>query len=185
MRPLAGVTIQLKNAQGNVVAQTTTNAQGEYEFTNLRPGTYTIVELQPAGYLDGEEHVGSLGGAVTGNDKIGNIVLGTGQNGTHYDFCEHDPSSLSGHVYHDVNNNGIFEAGEVGIAGATVILFDAGGTQVGQVADRTHRVDSTVLEQRDAGRVVAAVLQLLESGDQQVPAGAPAHISDDSAHGGM
>lgn len=132
VRPLAGVTIQLKDAQGNVVAQTTTNADGEYEFTNLRPGTYTIVELQPAGYLDGDEHVGSIGGAVTGDDKLGNIVLSTGQNGTDYDFCEHDPSMLAGYVYHDVNNNGIFEAGEVGIPGATVILFDANGTQVGQ-----------------------------------------------------
>ena len=133
VRPLSGVTIQLKDAQGNIVAQTTTNAQGEYEFTNLRPGTYTIVELQPAGLLDGDEHVGSVGGAVTGNDKIGNIVLGTGQDGDEYDFCEHDPSSLAGYVYHDVNNNGVFEAGEVGIPGATVILLDAGGTQVGQL----------------------------------------------------
>ena len=133
VRPLSGVTIQLKDALGNIVAQTTTNAAGEYEFTNLRPGTYTIVELQPTGYLDGDEHIGSLGGAVAGNDKIGNIVLGTGVNGTSYDFCEHDPSLLAGYVYHDVNNNGIFEAGEVGIAGATVILFDAGGTQVGQM----------------------------------------------------
>ncbi len=132
VRPLSGVTIQLKDAQGNVVAQTTTNAQGEYEFTNLRPGTYSIVELQPAGYLDGDEHVGSAGGAVTGDDKLGNIVLGTGVNGTDYDFCEHDPSMLAGYVYHDVNNNGLFEAGEVGIAGATVILLDASGTQVGQ-----------------------------------------------------
>ena len=133
VRPLSGVTIQLKDAQGNIVAQTTTNAQGQYEFTNLRPGTYSIVELQPNGVLDGDEHVGSAGGAVSGNDKIGNIVLGTGVHGAEYDFCEHDPSSLAGYVYHDVNNNGIFEAGEVGIAGATVILFDAGGTQVGQL----------------------------------------------------
>ena len=133
VRPLSGVTIQLKDASGSIVAQTTTNAQGEYEFTNLRPGTYSIVELQPVGYLDGDEHAGSIGGAVTGNDKIGNIVLGTGVNGTNYDFCEHDPSSLAGYVYHDTNNNGVFEAGEVGIAGATVILFDASGTQVGQL----------------------------------------------------
>ena len=133
VRPLAGVTIQLKDAQGNIVAQTTTNAQGQYEFTNLRPGTYSIVELQPTGLLDGDEHVGSAGGAVTGNDKIGNIVLGTGVHGDDYDFCEHDPSSLAGFVYHDANNNGLFEAGEVGIAGATVILFDASGTQVGQL----------------------------------------------------
>ena len=52
----------------------------------------------------------------------------------------------------------------------------------GEVADRADAVDPAVLDHRDAGRVVAAVLELLEPGDQQVAAGAPAHVSDDSAH---
>ena len=58
------------------------------------------------------------------------------------------------------------------------------GAQVGEVADRAHAVDLAVLEHRDAGRVIAAVLELLEPGDQQVAAGAPADVSDDSAHRG-
>ena len=54
--------------------------------------------------------------------------------------------------------------------------------QVGEVADRAHGVDLAVREQRDAGRVVAAVLELLEPGDQQIAARALADVSDDSAH---
>ena len=57
------------------------------------------------------------------------------------------------------------------------------GAQVGEVAHRPHRVDPAVLEQRDAGGVVAAVLELLEPRHQQVAAGSLAHVSDDSAHG--
>ena len=58
-----------------------------------------------------------------------------------------------------------------------------GGAEVGQVAHGPHGIDPPVLEQRDAGRVIASVLELLEPGHQQVPARALAHISDDSAHG--
>ncbi|KZS01185.1 Uncharacterized protein APZ42_002232, partial [Daphnia magna] len=49
--PLSGVTIQLKDPiTGAVLATTTTNASGNYEFLNLLPGIYTIMEVQPAGY---------------------------------------------------------------------------------------------------------------------------------------
>ncbi len=52
--PIAGVTLILKDANGNPTgATTTTNASGYYEFKDLRPGTYGVGEVQPAGYLDG------------------------------------------------------------------------------------------------------------------------------------
>ncbi|HBH54383.1 MAG TPA: hypothetical protein DDY91_21060, partial [Planctomycetaceae bacterium] len=40
----------------------TTDANGAYSFGNLRPGSYQITQTQPAGYLDGQETVGSAGG---------------------------------------------------------------------------------------------------------------------------
>jgi serine-aspartate repeat-containing protein C/D/E len=135
-RPLAGVKITLKDAQGNVVAVTETNASGEYSFTNLLPGTYTIVEETPAGLLDGGDHIGTIGGVKVGqksaNDTISNIVLLGGQDGVNYDFCEHEPAMVAGFVYYDKNNNGIFEANEAAIPGTTVILLDASGQQVAQ-----------------------------------------------------
>ena len=135
-RPLAGVRITLRDAQGNVIGTTLTSANGEYEFTNLMPGVYSIVEETPAGLLDGAEHVGVINGIPVGiigsNDTISNIALNGGQHGTQYDFCEKEPASISGFVYYDRNNNGLFDSSEAAIAGTTVILLDAGGQQVGQ-----------------------------------------------------
>src|SRR5207302_474856 len=39
---------------GNAVSLTqSTQANGSYSFTGLRPGTYTITEVQPTSYLQG------------------------------------------------------------------------------------------------------------------------------------
>jgi hypothetical protein len=57
-----------------------------------------------------------------------------------------------------------------------------GGAQVGEVADGAHRRDLTVGEQRDTRGVIAAVLELLQTGDEEIPTWALAHVSDDSAH---
>ena len=133
--PIAGVKITLKDAQGNIVGTVFTDADGYYEFGDLMPGTYTIVEETPAGLLDDDEHRGTIDGIKVGvksDDKISDIVLAGGQNGVDFDFCESLPALVSGYVYYDPNNNGLKEAGEAPIPGTTVILFDAGGTQLAQ-----------------------------------------------------
>ncbi|MBI2824818.1 MAG: carboxypeptidase regulatory-like domain-containing protein [Planctomycetia bacterium] len=128
---LAGVTIKLLNAQLQVVATTQTNASGQYEFTNLRPGAYTVMEDQPQGYLDGGDEVGSAGGILAPPDGITDIVLLSGTNGVDYNFCEIPPARLAGKVYLDTNNNGVFDAAERGIGGVTLALLDGGGNPLG------------------------------------------------------
>ena len=54
---------------------------------NLRPGTYSISHDQPAGFSDGPDNLGSLGGTVS-QDLFGNISLGMGQDGVQYNFGE-------------------------------------------------------------------------------------------------
>ena len=44
------------------------------------------------------------------------------------------PASLSGYVYVDANNNGVFDAGETPIAGVTLTLLDANGKSTGKTA---------------------------------------------------
>jgi len=42
LTPLGGITINLKNAGGTIIATTTSNASGNYSFTNLANGNYTL-----------------------------------------------------------------------------------------------------------------------------------------------
>jgi hypothetical protein len=63
------------------------------------------------------------------------------------------------------------------------MLLDS-GPQVRQVADGAHAVDPAVRDHRNAGRVIASVLELLQPCDQQISARSVTHISDDAAHKG-
>ncbi len=132
-QPIEGVTIQLLDESGAVIATTQTDATGNYEFDDLVPGTYSVVEVQPDGFLDGGDVVGDVGNQTVGtktNDRFDGIVLGSGQAGTQYNFCEHEPASIKGTVYHDRNDNGRQDAGEEGIAGVVIELMDADGNLI-------------------------------------------------------
>jgi hypothetical protein len=85
-----------------------TDANGYYEFAELPPGTYTILEYQPDGYVDGNDTPGSHGGIAinpslsaeqtesildvvaikTVNDAIVFIPIGPGDEAASYNFSE-------------------------------------------------------------------------------------------------
>ena len=106
-KTISGVTVKLigSDIYGNTVEETTqTDANGRYWFVDLNPGTYRIEETQPERYLDGEETVGTLGGAtgkepgllIIPNDvdatQIDDLLFGinlqSGEDGTDYNFGE-------------------------------------------------------------------------------------------------
>jgi uncharacterized repeat protein (TIGR01451 family) len=129
--PGASVTLSGTDDLGAVNKSATTDANGFYQFLNLRPGNYTLNETQPNGYLDGKDTAGSLGGTVT-NDQIAGIVLPAGGQSLNNNFGELKNASLSGFVYADANNNGIKEAGETPLAGIVITL--TGFTSSGPVS---------------------------------------------------
>jgi len=126
---LAGVRIDLLGGTGQSIATTTTDAEGRYRFEGLAPGEYQVREHQPSEYLDGQEHVGTAGGRVDSNDVLSGIVLQSGVAGTDYNFCEHPPASLSGFVFYDADDNGVFDSAESGVGGVIVVLLDADGSE--------------------------------------------------------
>ena len=87
-----------------------TNSQGEYGFTNVRPGCTRLRRLRPAGYLDGKDTIGTAGGKV-GTDRFSGINLPATTNATGYNFAELRPASLTGCVWDDTAiGQGIMEA---------------------------------------------------------------------------
>ena len=113
---LSGWTINISGvASGSAV----TDGNGDYSFTNLEGGTYTISEVQQSGWMQtlpassGSYSVSiTSGGPITGKD-FGNFQLG----------------SISGTKYDDQNGNGIREGGESGLSGWKIRLL-RGITQI-------------------------------------------------------
>ena len=134
--PIGGVTVTLLDGSGNSTGKTAvTDSNGFYRFGGLMPGGYGVSEAQPDGYLDGLDAAGTAGGtAHNPGDRIDGIHLTGNQSGLNYDFGEIIPASLSGYVYVDANNNGVFDAGEAPIGGVLVTLLHGSGTPTGQTA---------------------------------------------------
>lgn len=130
--PLAGVTVQLRDSNGQVIATQVTAADGTYKFVDLRPGTYSIVELTPTGLLEGVAQVGSVSGNIVNGSEINQIVLNGGVTATNYNFCELMPSELSGHTFFDQNNNGRRDSGESPLANVLITLWNEQGQKVAE-----------------------------------------------------
>lgn len=134
---ISGVQVQLtgKNDLGTSIQLTqVTGKDGSYDFTNLRPGTYTITKVNtPSGYIDGMDTLGSQGGQV-GNNQFSQIVLNSGVQGTNNNFGEYKSSSLSGYEYVDKSSTGIMTNNDPGIANVRILLTgtDINGNQVNQ-----------------------------------------------------
>jgi hypothetical protein len=119
-----------------VVANTTTDANGFYRFAGLRPGVYTLSEIQTVDFTDGLDYAGTLGGTIA-NDAVSNIVIPAGSNSDfgRYRFTESPLTWISGTVFVDQNQNRKLEAEEEGVEGIVVTL--TGKTKNGEPVNMT------------------------------------------------
>jgi len=140
--PLAGVVIQLTGVEtvggASVSRSVVTDALGNYAFTGLNAGSYTLTQpTQPAGTLNGITTAGSVSGGGGGTpgtatavsvptSAIANILLassgGSVAGSPGNNFAEVQTSTISGTVFLDQNNNGAQNGGDTGIAGQTIQL---------------------------------------------------------------
>ena len=122
-----GVTVQLLDSAGNVVASATTSGDGNYTFNNLAGGTYTVrvvASSLPAGVAETFD----LDGVASANQAT--FTLAAGANRTDVDFGYRDTGSIGDRVWLDANANGAQDAGEAGINGVTVQLLDSSNNVV-------------------------------------------------------
>ncbi len=151
--PIAGVAIELRSGSscsnplvvfppGGSANPATTDALGNYIFTNLALGTYSVCEpVQPAGTDNGATKAGpitningSTGTAGTASSQtstpsqitgitftglgLGNEISGS----TNNNFAEIGRSSVSGTVFKDLDNDGVRNGADAPLAGVEIRL---------------------------------------------------------------
>ena len=109
---LSGWTVQILNSSNAVIATAKTNSSGDYSFTDLLAGTFTVQVVSQSGY------VASSPASVTITDS-------NGQSDT-VNFGEFVPVTISGEVFNDLNDSGTLVSGDSGLSGWTVELVKSG-----------------------------------------------------------
>ena len=145
---IAGVTVQLRDAAGSVVASTTTDAEGRYAFTGLRPGSYDVQVVTPTGFVVTRQDVGTdaADSDIDATGLTGRYTLASGAAVTTVDAGFYRPASLGDRLWLDADGNGRQDAGEAGLAGQTVTLIGGGADGVIGTADDTTATVSTDAE---------------------------------------
>ena len=97
---LSGWTVQLLDSSNNVVATTATDAGGDYSFTNVYPGSYTVAVTGQAGYLP----------TVPASQTLA-VTAPFGQTLTGEDLGEFQTVMIGGEVFDDLSDSGTSEGG--------------------------------------------------------------------------
>ncbi len=133
---IGGVTVNLFEVIAGVPTQIATQQTtifGTYLFTDLVPSTYIVEFVKPGAAVftqqdQGDNAKDSDPDTTTGRTVA--ITLQSGDDDRTWDAGFYIPANLGDKVWLDANVNGIQDAGETAIEGATVELFRTGGTDV-------------------------------------------------------
>ena len=121
---MSGVTIELLQG-GSVIRTTITNGNGDYSFTGVAVGSYTVRETDPPGYA-----------STTPNDVAVSVTSGGTATAN---FGDRGIGTIQGVVFDDRNGNTVQNAGEPGVGGVTITLLQGGST----ISTTTTTVDGS------------------------------------------
>ena len=129
---IPGITVQLTPPAGidlgngpGVPVTDVTDGDGNYLFTDLPPGDYTVtVTNPPAGFVN-------TGDPDGGFDDTSDLTLPLGGDDLDQDFGYQPLGTIGDTVWYDYNGDGDQDAGEPGIPGITVSLTPPAGVDLG------------------------------------------------------
>ena len=127
---LGGVTVQIRNASGGVVASAVTSADGSYIFPNLSPGEYVVDVTDTSSVLTGYS-------ATTGPQSVGGtsstpftLVADEALADVDFGFQDANLGVVENRIWRDLDADEQQGESEPGIAGVTVSLLDSLGNVV-------------------------------------------------------
>jgi hypothetical protein len=136
---VAGVVVELfasvdGQASGAVLATTSTDGDGSYSFQDLQPGDYIVKFTAPDGerFTKTDQGDDASDSDADASGFTASYSLAPGESINTVDAGLYSLSSISGNVYHDVNDDGVFDPTESGIGNVVLTLtgVDAFGNAV-------------------------------------------------------
>jgi len=142
---LDGVAVTLKDANGAVIATTTTGmspggAHGYYRFTGLCAGAYSVEVVATPGFVASPSGAPGSSEISDSNAVPAYVILPTDDSTDDtIDFGFNTPceGSIGDYVWHDLDRDGIQDAGEAGIDGVAIVLKNAAGTIIATTSSGT------------------------------------------------
>ncbi len=124
---VSGVVVDLFDG-GGLVASTMTDLAGNYDFSDLTPGSYYLGFTAPAGFLFSPRDVGANDAVDSDVDPLSGLtslfVLVAGETALTWDAGLISETALVGdRVWLDADANGIQDGGETGVPGITVNVY--------------------------------------------------------------
>ena len=184
--PIGNVILSLLDSNGDPVTDdagqpvtTTTNEFGNYQFTDLTPADYTVVQTQPAGLGNVSEDEGGVDDDH-GDDGVLNSIKATvspGENDLGNHFVENTPAaSLGGRIWDDADRNGVEGEFESGVDGVTINLI--GGGVDGDISTPEDNTIQTIITDSNGEYQFTGLTPGIEYQVSLDTAGFPAEYSD-------
>lgn len=135
--PIADVLVEVLNAAGTIITQTTTSSAGEYEFNGLTPGDYVIRFTPPAGLaavLPNQGDSQTLDSDISLTDFTVETTLTSGESELDIDAGFSNASSIGGFAWLDTDGDSIrgTDPTETPAPNLQVLLFNINNVLVGQ-----------------------------------------------------